>query len=117
MPTTWIPAKLALVDMLTTGQVATTVVFAALLGGAFGSFAGVVVSRGWHGSIGGRSHCDSCARTLSWYELVPFVSFISLRGRCRTCHALLGWGPLLWELAGAAVALAIAVPLLLLLSA
>jgi len=88
-------------------------VFATLLGGALGSFAGVVASRGWTASLSGRSHCDSCGRSLSWYELIPLVSFFALRARCRTCAASFGWGPLLWEAGGAAIALAIALPLLL----
>jgi leader peptidase (prepilin peptidase)/N-methyltransferase len=88
-------------------------VFAALVGGAFGSFAGVVASRGWRASLGGRSQCDTCRRTLAWYDLVPFASFIALRGRCRTCDASFGWSPLLWEAGGAIIALAIALPILL----
>lgn len=90
-----------------------TVVFIVLIGAALGSFAGVVASRGWRASLGGRSRCDSCGRTLTWYELIPFVSFAALRGRCRTCRVALGWGPLLWELGGAVIALAVAVPLVL----
>jgi leader peptidase (prepilin peptidase)/N-methyltransferase len=94
-------------------SIAVTVVFAAFLGGALGSFAGVVASRGWRASLGGRSHCDSCGRSLSWYELVPLVSFFELRARCRTCGASIGWTPILWEAGGAAIALVIALPLLL----
>jgi leader peptidase (prepilin peptidase) / N-methyltransferase len=90
-----------------------TVVFVVLLGGALGSYAGVVASRGWRASLNGRSHCDSCGRALSWYELIPFVSFFALRARCRTCGASFGWSPLLWEAGGAAITLLIALPLLL----
>ena len=28
----------------------------------------------------------SCERTLKWYELLPFFSFVFLRRRCRTCR-------------------------------
>jgi leader peptidase (prepilin peptidase)/N-methyltransferase len=31
------------------------------------------------------SHCTSCQRALAWYENVPLVSWLALRGRCRTC--------------------------------
>lgn len=33
----------------------------------------------------GRSHCVSCGKTLSWYELIPLFSFLIQLGRCRTC--------------------------------
>lgn len=84
------------------------IVFAALAGGAVGSFAGVVATRGLRASLGGRSRCDACQRNLAWYELVPFFSFIALRGRCRTCGARIGWPPFLWELTGGAVGAAVA---------
>lgn len=35
--------------------------------------------------VGGRSRCPACRATLRWYELVPLVSFLVQRGRCRTC--------------------------------
>jgi leader peptidase (prepilin peptidase) / N-methyltransferase len=88
-------------------------VFAALFGGAMGSFAGVVASRGFRGSLDGRSHCDSCGRSLNWYELIPIVSYPALRGHCRTCHARVGRGVYAWEVGGALLALAVALPLAL----
>ena len=33
-----------------------------------------------------RSHCPHCKRQLSWYENIPVVSWLALRGRCRTCQ-------------------------------
>lgn len=32
-----------------------------------------------------RSHCMSCGHKLSWYDLVPLLSWLSLGGRCRYC--------------------------------
>lgn len=32
-----------------------------------------------------RSVCDSCNHTLPWYDLIPLVSFITLKGKCRYC--------------------------------
>ena len=31
------------------------------------------------------SHCTTCDRPLAWFENVPLVSWLALRGRCRTC--------------------------------
>ena len=33
------------------------------------------------------SHCMSCGEKIKWYDLVPLVSYIILRGRCRHCKA------------------------------
>lgn len=33
-----------------------------------------------------RSHCPHCNTTLAWYDLIPLVSWIWLRGRCRYCN-------------------------------
>jgi leader peptidase (prepilin peptidase) / N-methyltransferase len=34
-----------------------------------------------------RSHCPHCGHQLSWYENIPVVSWLALRGRCRNCKA------------------------------
>jgi leader peptidase (prepilin peptidase)/N-methyltransferase len=90
-----------------------TVIFAAFLAAAFGSFAGVVSARGLRESLSGRSHCDGCRRTLAWYELVPLISYPALRGHCRTCHVHVGFGVFVWELGGALLAVAVALPITL----
>ena len=33
-----------------------------------------------------RSFCPSCERQVAWYDNVPVLSFLLLRGRCRHCH-------------------------------
>ncbi len=38
-----------------------------------------------------RSHCENCAHVLKWYELIPLVSFIMQKGKCRNCHAKLSY--------------------------
>lgn len=51
-----------------------------------GSFLNVVIYRLHTGkSLAGYSHCLSCGTTLKPYELVPLLSYVCLRGRCRTC--------------------------------
>lgn len=89
------------------------VLLAAFGGGALGSFAGVVAARGWSASLTGRSHCDSCGRILSWYELIPLASFLGLRGVCRTCGSRIGWATYLWEFGGGIIAAVISLTVLL----
>jgi leader peptidase (prepilin peptidase)/N-methyltransferase len=60
-----------------------------VLGLFVGSYLGLVVDRLPAGepTATGRSRCDACSRPLRWFELVPVVSWVVLRGRCRTCRA------------------------------
>ncbi|HLG68752.1 MAG TPA: prepilin peptidase [Acidimicrobiales bacterium] len=60
-----------------------------VLGLLVGSFSNVVVHRLPRGMslATPASHCPRCGTTLSWYENVPVVSWVALRGRCRTCRA------------------------------
>jgi leader peptidase (prepilin peptidase)/N-methyltransferase len=76
-------------------------ILAALLGLAFGSFLNVCISRWPEGEsvIKPRSHCRNCGRTLAWWENVPLLSWIVLRGRCQTCDAKISWRYPLVELA------------------
>jgi len=37
-----------------------------------------------------RSRCLHCGYELRWYDLVPLVSWLTLRGRCRECHKQIG---------------------------
>ncbi len=68
-------------------------VLAALLGLAFGSFLNVCLSRWPQGEsiVHPRSHCRQCGRTLAWWESIPLITWIALRGRCRSCSAWIGW--------------------------
>jgi leader peptidase (prepilin peptidase)/N-methyltransferase len=68
---------------------AVTVFFVLAAGLIVGSFLNVCIYRlprresvAWPGS-----HCTTCARALAWYENVPVLSWVALRGRCRTCRA------------------------------
>lgn len=82
-----------------------------IFGTAFGSFLNVVILRnklvaasiniplalprialgrsGDKGGLGGisrgRSACPYCHKTLTWYELIPLISFTLQRGRCHAC--------------------------------
>lgn len=67
--------------------------FAALLGLAFGSFLNVCLSRWPEGEsiVSPRSHCRNCDHILSWWENIPLLSWLLLRGRCRTCCTPISW--------------------------
>ncbi len=75
--------------------------FAGLLGLAFGSFLNVCLSRWPAGEsiVHPRSHCRHCEHTLCWWENIPLLSWLFLRGRCRNCRAAIGVRFLLVELA------------------
>jgi len=38
-----------------------------------------------------RSQCLHCDYTLRWYDLIPLVSWIALKGKCRQCHTPIGF--------------------------
>ena len=64
-----------------------TLLFLGVLGLVVGSFLNVCIYRlprgqsvNWPGS-----RCTTCDRSLAWYENIPIVSWVVLRGRCRTC--------------------------------
>jgi leader peptidase (prepilin peptidase)/N-methyltransferase len=65
------------------------VAFAAFLGLLFGSFATVAAHRiPRRESIAeGRSKCPSCGERINAYDNIPVVSYMVLRGRCRSCGA------------------------------
>lgn len=54
---------------------------------ALGSFVNVVAARvpQRRSVVHPRSACMSCATELAWYDNIPVVSYIALRGRCRSC--------------------------------
>ena len=61
--------------------------FVFILGTVVFSFGGVCISRIPEGKsvIGGRSRCESCGSVIKWYDLIPVLSYVLLRGKCRNC--------------------------------
>jgi leader peptidase (prepilin peptidase) / N-methyltransferase len=80
--------------------------FVAALGLAIGSFLNVCIYRlPRHESLAfPASHCTSCGRPLRWYENIPVLAWVALRGRCRTCGARISAIYPVIELATAAIA-------------
>lgn len=86
--------------------------FLFIVGAVLGSFINVVTRR-YDGTrsvfhlarIEGRSHCETCKKELRWFELIPIVSFVIQRGRCRSCRSHLSWQyPIVELLSGIIVA-------------
>ena len=77
----------------------------AVLGLIVGSFLGALVMR-WpqgKGVLLGRSACDGCGATLAAFELVPVLSALALRLRCRRCGARIDPVHLVMEVLAAAI--------------
>jgi leader peptidase (prepilin peptidase)/N-methyltransferase len=69
------------------------IVFCALFGLCVGSFLNVVIAR----MPAGRSiahpgsACPHCGTAIRWYDNLPILSYVLLRGRCRACRATISW--------------------------
>jgi leader peptidase (prepilin peptidase)/N-methyltransferase len=70
-------------------------VLAAVLGALFGSFANVCIYRmppsdefpAGRSIAHPPSHCSACKAPIAWYDNVPLLAYLWLRGRCRHCQA------------------------------
>jgi len=64
-----------------------------ILGLAVGSFLNVVIFRLESGEkiVNSRSKCLRCGHILAWYDLIPVLSFIFLKGKCRYCNGKISW--------------------------
>ncbi len=68
-------------------------VCALLLGLVLGSFYNVCIHRYLSGAsiVRPGSHCPSCSHVLAWWENIPLLSYLLLRGRCRECRTRISW--------------------------
>lgn len=66
-------------------------ILSAVLGLVFGSYITMASHRlAIDEGQGGRSKCPSCDHALGFKDLIPVLSYIMLKGRCRYCSALIG---------------------------
>jgi leader peptidase (prepilin peptidase)/N-methyltransferase len=65
----------------------------ALFGLTIGSFLNVVIARVPAGRslVRPGSACPGCSALLKWYDNIPVLSFLVLRGRCRACGMTISW--------------------------
>ena len=84
---------------------------AAILGLLIGSFLNVVIHRVPLGEsvIFPNSHCPHCSAAIRPVDNIPVISFLLLKGRCRTCHASISWRYPAVELLTAAIFIIVAV--------
>jgi leader peptidase (prepilin peptidase)/N-methyltransferase len=80
-------------------------VIVGLFGLALGSFLNVVIARVPAGGslVHPRSACPGCSAPLAWYDNIPVLSFVVLRGRCRACGMRISWRYPIVEVITAAV--------------
>lgn len=79
-------------------------VFSFLLGLIIGSFLNCLIWRLYKNeTIGGRSYCPKCRKSIAWYDNIPLLSFVLLNGKCRHCKETISWQYPLVELVTASL--------------
>ncbi|MEX2180770.1 MAG: prepilin peptidase [Gemmatimonadaceae bacterium] len=76
-----------------------------LIGASLGSFLNVCIAR-WPAEqsvVAPRSRCPRCETPIAWHDNIPVLSWLLLRGRCRSCALPISVQYPLIELAGAAI--------------
>ncbi len=79
-------------------EVAVSIILA-VMGAGLGSFACCQAWRIRKKDKSPRSHCMNCRYQLQWFDNIPIISWLFLRGKCRRCHKKIGFMELLAEVA------------------
>ena len=87
--------------------------FVFAFGSCLGSFANACAMRIVRDEdfIYARSRCRGCERPLGWWENLPIIGWLAVRGRCRSCDARIGLRYVVIELLGGLLLLAYAINL------
>ena len=82
--------------------------FSFALGACIASFLNVVIWRVPRGEsiVSPPSHCPKCNAAIKWYQNVPILSWLALRGKCANCRAPISPRYILIELLGGVLFLA-----------
>lgn len=80
-----------------------------IFGAIVGSFLNVCIYRLPKGEsiVKPGSHCPKCGKPVSWYDNVPILSYLILKGRCRSCRSAINPGYIIVEVVTAALAVAL----------
>jgi leader peptidase (prepilin peptidase) / N-methyltransferase len=81
------------------------IIYLSIIGACMGSFVGAYVYRLKHNInwVKGRSICEHCKHQLKAKDLIPVISWLQLKGKCRYCHKKVGKAAILLEITGAAL--------------
>lgn len=90
-----------------------------IIGSVFGSFFCCQVRRGSlchfratrsekRRKLPSRSICLHCKKRLKWYDNIPIISWLILRGKCRNCHKKIGFAEIISEISSSIALLSIA---------
>jgi leader peptidase (prepilin peptidase)/N-methyltransferase len=68
-------------------------VYMFILGAMAGSFLNVCIVRlpDRKSLIWPSSHCPKCDKPIRWFDNIPIISFIILKGKCRNCGGSISW--------------------------
>ena len=73
-----------------TAMIIYTMIF--LLGLLIGGFVNLCTDRFIKNeSFRKKAYCDTCGIDLQWHDMIPIISFLLLKGRCRSCGAKVKW--------------------------
>ena len=80
-------------DISATLPAPATYILAGLVGAIIGSFLNVVIHRlpREKSIVFPNSRCPSCGAAIAFYDNVPVLSYLLLRGRCRSCHSAISF--------------------------